>query len=304
MESEVQILQSSVTGLTFSSRRTVAMVHKDLQGLSIRTPRPPGFNVHLDTVNLTGVEPFHLGQELKTRGLGGYEPEVFAAINAYLETSLGSAHFVDIGANIGIFSLMAKATFGDGVFVHCFEPLPALASLCRDLAGCNGLDLIVGEYALAEVDGRAAFYVSASADTSNSLNASFRRHKAVIEVKTARLDTLFDTTTRGNYVVKIDTESTEPNVLDGGMEFLEFARPAIVCEVLANRTEARLQEVFAQLDYIPIHLRDRPNWDGDEAVVGDETYQYRDWLFVPEPPAPATRSRFYEWFDAYRSTAR
>jgi FkbM family methyltransferase len=267
---------------------------------SVRTPSPDGFRAHLETVCLSGAEQFFLGRELKQHGLGWYEPEVFAALHSYIESIDGPVTFVDIGANIGIFSLMSKATFGDKILVHCVEPLPALAGLCRHLALRNRLSIDVGEYAIAEADGRAELYVSAAADTSNSLNPAFRKHKDVIEVATARLDSLFRGAS-GPFILKIDTESTEPSVLAGGAEFLRTVRPVVICEVLAKRSERRLGEIFGQLDYRPIHLREDPDWRGEAAIVGDATYRYRDWLFAPESPSTAVRSRFAGWLRAYRA---
>ena len=51
-------------------------------------------------------------------------------------------------------------------------------------------------------------------------------------------------------LMKIDTESTEPPVLDGMGERLACDHPIIVCEVLkGGRTERRLEEILAPLGY-------------------------------------------------------
>lgn len=51
-------------------------------------------------------------------------------------------------------------------------------------------------------------------------------------------------------LIKIDTETTEPDVLEGALELLRSWRPAIFCEVLpGGGTERRLEELLFPLGY-------------------------------------------------------
>lgn len=264
----------------------------------LRIPHPDGVSPARASLDLEGAEEFYVGKTVLEGGFAGYEPEVFAALNALVETTEGPVRFLDIGANVGLFSLVLAAVHGDGVRVSCFEPMPALADFVRKAARRNGLAVELATCALAAEDGVATFYLSSQSDASNSLNRRFRPHRDTMEVEVKRLDTLY-ADMDGPLVIKLDTESTEPDVLEGGKALIERCRPPIVCEVLAGRTEDRLAKFFAEHAYASIHLTDAPDWAGADAPVGDSTYTYRDWLFLPGPADPALVRAFARWYGAF-----
>src|SRR5690606_17488818 len=97
--------------------------------------------------------------------------------------------------------------------------------------------------------GRASLYISARSDSSNSLRKDFRKAKGVIDVPVSTIDEVLDFQ-HGSVVIKIDTESTEPDVLRGAQQSLTKLRPWIICEVLAGRVEADLMEILRPHGYI------------------------------------------------------
>jgi hypothetical protein len=72
-----------------------------------------------------------------------------------------------------------------------------------------------------------------------------------VEVPVISLDTFArDHNLTGIDLLKIDTESTEPEVLRGAVEMLRRDHPSIVCEVLSGRgSEGALDEVLRPLGY-------------------------------------------------------
>ncbi len=67
----------------------------------------------------------------------------------------GAKVIFDVGANAGIYSLVALAIQPD-VIVHAFEPTPEIAAHLRETAALNGLDhLFVHEVAVLSKNGRA-----------------------------------------------------------------------------------------------------------------------------------------------------
>jgi hypothetical protein len=84
-------------------------------------------------------------------------------------------------------------------------------------------------------------------------------------------------------VIKLDTESTEPDVLAGARRCIAEHRPWILCEVLAGRTEARLTEVMAPFGYHWYHVTDKIPWTRAQTIVGDQTHRHLMWLFAPQP---------------------
>lgn len=248
-------------------------------------------------VAFDGTGEYVLGR-LADKGLEDYEPETVATVLAALELNDGGFH--DVGANIGVFALVVKALVPD-VQVTAFEPGAALAGTCRTIADLNGLDVVVEQVALADDDGSAEFFMSPT-DTSNSLRAGFRRAVATETVEVARLDTwLARNPGREPAVLKIDTESTEPDVLAGGSDFVTRARPWLVVEVLKGRTEARLEQWCDEMRYHRHHITANGPVARDE-IVGDETYEHLNWLLTPTVLPDDFADSFDRWHRSLTSS--
>jgi FkbM family methyltransferase len=241
------------------------------------------------------------------RGTWSYEPDVLATLLCLL-TGRPHSRFINVGANMGYFSILVKKLFGEQVEVFAYEPMPDLALRLRKAEQRNEIDLNLSDAALSDFQGTAPFHLSAKSDTSNSLNPDFRPAKEVVEVAVTTLDAEFPKPDRGRFslpgrgpretptVLLIDTESTEPSVLRGGLEFIERVQPAIICEVLAGRTEVDLSRIVEQIGYRSYALTDH----GPELrteVVGDVTYQHRDWLFLPRNAPEVERAQFEATFE-------
>jgi len=204
----------------------------------------------------------------------------------------------DIGANVGVFSIVAAALTDWQVVA--FEPTPELAEVARRIIAAHDLSCRVEEIALAAEDGRATFYLSDITDSSSSLRASFRPHHRSIEVTVQTLDRYAEQHPPAPSVLKIDTESTEPDVLRGGMSLIARDRPWIICEVLAGRTEEQLMALMRPLGYHWYHITEEERLAPVDVIAGDRSYAYMNWLFAPDPPT----ERFWEhrarWLDALR----
>ncbi|MFO7908025.1 MAG: FkbM family methyltransferase [Pirellulaceae bacterium] len=219
---------------------------------------------------------------------GSFEPEVAQLVKGLIrKTAKGKHLFIDVGANIGYFPLLAKhMALSEGIEIDCYahEPLPELLAIAQHLKRRNGIDYALSPLAVGDFTGRAKFYVSSQSDSSSSLAVGFRKAKDVIEVDVSTLDNLYtDVLSDGDYqevLIMIDVETGEPAVLRGGEGVIRRFRPLIICEVLAGRTEVALTQLFDAADYSPFRF-DGVGWVLDTSIFGDKTYTYRDWFFVP-----------------------
>jgi FkbM family methyltransferase len=235
---------------------------------------------------------------LEESGIRAYEPETVAAFLASVST-LEAGEVFDIGANVGIFSIIAATT--TTAHVTGFEPTPQLAATYRTISGANQLTCEIEELALGARNGSATLYISAKTDSSNSLKAGFRPATGTVDVRVERLDEYVARTGRRPQVMKIDTETTEPDVLAGGSETLRTIRPWIICEVLAGKTEAPLDAILRPLGY-RFHQLDSEGPPRERSkIVGDMTYRHRDWLFTPEPLPDGFSRHYAAWLDAIRA---
>jgi len=78
----------------------------------------------------------------------------------------------------------------------------------------------------------------------------------------------------------MDTESTEPAVLDGAKSTIARCRPSIICEVLRGRTESELQARLEPRNYIFLHMTET-GLEQRASIAGDGTYRFKNFIFVP-----------------------
>jgi FkbM family methyltransferase len=246
---------------------------------------------HGPSLRIQAPDRHYVPKLLQRDGLAGYEPETMACFLAGAEL-LGGPVF-DIGANIGVFSLVASALLDNELVA--FEPTPELARLFTAITDANDLDVRLEEVALGASEGTATFWLSSVTDSSNSLLAGFRPSDTSIEVKVETLDGYLARTGLTSRLLKIDTEATEPDVLRGGMGYLREHRPWLICEVLARRSEAELEELLEPLGYTWYQITGELPLAPRREIFGDRAYRFNNWLFAPEPPPTSYWDRVDEW---------
>jgi FkbM family methyltransferase len=272
------------------------------RSFTLRLPEPPPdvdraiSRTHPSSLAIEAPAHLFVPQQLDAEGLAGYYRTTLATFLAAADLTDGA--IFDVGANVGIFALLAAALTPRPVVA--FEPTPELAFVLRWTAAANSLQLMTQEIALGAEDGYATLYLSPT-DTSNSLRAGFRRRaRGSVEVRVRRLDSYC----RGSLfpaLMKIDTESTEPDVLRGAGAILSKRRPWLICEVLAGRTEEALEQVLRPLGYTWYRIGEETPFPVHDRIVGDPVYEETDWLFTPEPAPPLLWRRIDAWQAALRA---
>lgn len=152
------------------------------------------------------------------------------------------------------------------------------------------------EIALGASDGTAILYLSDSTDSSNSLSSNFRPNSHTLRVPLEKLDSWVARSGVTPAVVKIDTETTEPAVIEGARRTLLETRPWVFCEVLPGETEGPLQQLFSDLDYHWYHLSGEGELPAHDTIVGDGTDFM--WLFAPTPLTAVHWERAEAWRSA------
>ena len=148
--------------------------------------------------------------------------------------------FCDVGANIGLYSLMAAARVGDSGQVYAFEPLAAnFASLVENIR-LNAFCRRITPFSLALTDSAGVFpfhYISLTPGSSGSqLHDAIDMHESrfeplVTEMKygTSIDELICSGALRAPDVIKIDVDGNEARILRGMRELLSGAsRPRII----------------------------------------------------------------------------
>jgi FkbM family methyltransferase len=274
--------------------RTATRPAPAVRRLTVNLPAPPGAEPVEAPAPLTIECPPYLfiPHKLDDEGLGRYEPYALDCFLTLVEQARPGA-VLDVGANVGLYGLLAAA-YGDRP-VHCFEPAPDTAQTARDIAAASGLDLTVAEIALGDDRGTATLYLSDSTDSSNSLNPDFRKHSKEIVVPLETLDDYVARTGVVPAIIKIDTETTEPQVLAGARKTIAEHRPWLMVEVLWSLVEERLHAAIDPFGYTYYHLDGPGPRLATEKIVGDSTWTYYMFLLAPEPVGDAFWDRMNAW---------
>lgn len=143
--------------------------------------------------------------------------------------------FLDVGSNIGYYSLLANQILSTEAKIVAFEPTPATFELLKGNTKVHPR-ISLENIALADKEGMTTFIDYGPRDAVfNSTKAQdydFLKNKGEkIEVQTTTLDSYCSKNNLAPSLIKLDTEGTEASILDKGMETLMTHAPLILLEV-------------------------------------------------------------------------
>jgi FkbM family methyltransferase len=141
---------------------------------------------------------------------------------------------IDVGANKGQFSIVARYLFPD-LEIHAFEPLEPERKLLESVVS---QPLVIYETALSEAESEATFFVTSRRDSSSLLRPGVNQEKAygvalssTKNVVCGRLSRIVDASRLPRPIlIKVDVQGAELSVLKGAQEMLSEVH-AVYCEV-------------------------------------------------------------------------
>jgi len=160
------------------------------------------------------------------------------AVFAALLREAGINTFLDVGANVGLYSWSALSV-NPCLQLFLFEPDTRNIDLLHRTIRANHLDNVsLWDGAVADQAGEMDFLVDEASGATGSL-VDHTANEASLHfayglgirsrVKATTLDTVAERV-QGNVLVKIDVEGAERLVLQGGRKFIERHRPLILIE--------------------------------------------------------------------------
>ena len=162
--------------------------------------------------------------------LGTYEPEITALIQSTLK---GGETVMDVGANIGYFTLLMARQVGPKGRVIAFEPLPTVFELLRENlrlnnllwahAECKAVTDHDGETRMQSESGNPLSFTACVAEEGDFVVATVSMDRYVEAASLTRLD-----------LIKIDVEGAEDAVIRGMTKSLQRFRPVVLVEIHAN----------------------------------------------------------------------
>ena len=180
---------------------------------------------------------------------GTWEPNISRWISTTLQPGDG---FIDIGANIGYYSVLASARVGDEGCVVAVEAAPWIHALLEWHVALNGRNNVRTLALAASASAGTLKLYPGSADNIGK-TTTVKGDGEPVEVAALPLaDMLLDEEIRRARIIKIDVEGAEPDVLRGLVPVLGRMRDdlEIVMEVspsLMSDPERSRDEIFATL---------------------------------------------------------
>jgi FkbM family methyltransferase len=154
---------------------------------------------------------------------------------------------IDIGANLGIFSLAMAKLVGAQGGVFAYEPASEPRSLLeqsRKLNGADNLEIIPAALSDGEREGHLIFGESSELNALGEVGAGERVRITSLDLEAIAHDW------QDVAFVKIDAEGEEEQVVRGGTAFFEQHSPLVQFEIkAAAEGDLRLRNLFPQLGY-------------------------------------------------------
>lgn len=185
--------------------------------------------------------------------------------------------FIDAGANVGVYTLLAAKLVGSAGTVHAFEGGPQTVERLRENVALNGLRQVhVHGAALADREGTVRFTVGRAATSGDRIARDVDPVTASVEVPSVTLDALAGDDFA---MAKLDLEGAEPLALRGAARLLAAQNPPVweleLVDKFLRRYDSSAAGVVATLRdagyLVGRYLPDENRLELDDALVGRVT---------------------------------
>lgn len=156
-----------------------------------------------------------------------YEPDVTEVFRRLLRPGMA---VLDIGANIGFFTMLSASLVGPGGYVLAVEPNPENARLIEASRRLNGYaHVTIAQVAAGRATGLLALHTAQSNGTTSGPSDDMAQLLSARTVPAIAIDVLLPTERRID-LIKVDVEGAEFNALLGCAALIARDRPIIISE--------------------------------------------------------------------------
>jgi FkbM family methyltransferase len=209
-----------------------------------------------------------------------FEPET---VKVFVKVVKTCRRFFDVGANTGIFSLLACAA-NSKISVVALEPVPRICQRLTENIRINGWTdrcATVNQAVSNEVE-EVVFHVPNSAlPTSSSLNVNGFRgtYGDLFAVKATTIDAIVSEFGMPD-LLKVDVEGYEDKVFEGMTGILETAPPVMVVECLPDGPHNKYESILGAYGYRYFQIVEE-GLRCMRKIEPDRSEVYRNFMFVP-----------------------
>ncbi len=217
-----------------------------------------------------------------TRNISGFNIQFPARWSRYFESNYEAENIaflkehvkpgqvvLDIGAHLGLMTVISSQLSAPGGKVYAFEPSPSTFGLLQQVLALNSgyANVVPVHMAISNTSGSIRFYLSSDlGSNSNSLVEKHHLKREAIDVNCTTIDAFAKKEAIALiHLLKIDAEGSELQVLQGAKEVLQNHRPKVILAIHPrlirnNANEPKeLFELITSLKYTIIYKKNALN---------------------------------------------
>lgn len=198
------------------------------------------------------------GSSINGCWLGTYELDKQILFSKYVKPGMT---VFDVGANVGLYSLLSSNLIGGNGKVFSFEPLPENIFYLKKHIGLNNLKNVrVIEKAVSDKVSTVRF------NFGDNRSAGYISKHGEIEVETTSLDEFIKQGNPLPDLIKMDIEGAEFDALAGAKELLKRKKPVIFLATHSNELRADCLKLIAEHGYSIKPIGSQSLEDSDDFV--------------------------------------
>jgi FkbM family methyltransferase len=203
------------------------------------------------------------------------------SLRIWAHVARGAREILDIGANTGIYSLIARNNNATARII-AIEPIAINADILDANIGANRADVVVQRMAMSDREGEAQMfmlrdrlnYMTSVNDNRYALHPEIAGKSEVVAT-TVAVETYAALARRnalvGPDLIKVDVEGHEVSVLRSLLAHIRDQRPMILLEVIGDENATAINRMLNGLDYVYLAIDEKAQvakfspalWDND-----------------------------------------
>lgn len=206
----------------------------------------------------------------------GWEKE---STNLWIKLCENSHTVVDIGANTGIYALIAKAVNPTSK-VYAMEPVKRVFKKLKENVTLNNYDIICIEEAASNKDGEAIIFDIPDTEHTYSVTVNKNMYNPDTPtfkqaIKIIKLDTLIEKyNIKQIDLLKIDVETHEPEVLEGYSKNIRLHKPTILIEVLSDEVGIKIESMVSDMGYLYFNIDEDSGITQVDSILKSDYYNF------------------------------
>jgi FkbM family methyltransferase len=160
--------------------------------------------------------------------------------------------FYDVGANIGVFSMIAARIVGPSGLVVSFEADPEIADRLREHARRNLFGWVSVEQKAAWRESGTVMFERVDASVSPDRGVGHvvvAENERAVTLSAVALDDCSPKYRPPDFI-KCDVEGAEGEVFQGARRLLEKQRPGVLCEIHSENSRQLVLREFSRFKYV------------------------------------------------------